>query len=91
MVPITETPIPLDVRVSFVIESGNDNKLIKTYVNGVLSGIAQYDNSDNFQQGTPVGITLNEGKEEYTFVAAGIILLYSIIWLITRTILSKKY
>lgn len=52
------------VRVSFVIESGNDNKLIKTYVNGVLSGIAQYDNSDNFQQGTPVGITLNEGKEE---------------------------
>ena len=31
------------------------------------------------------------GKEEYTFVAAGIILLYSIIWLITRTILNKKY
>lgn len=52
------------VRVSFVIESGNDNRLIKTYVNGILSGIAQYDSSDNFQQGIPVGITLNEGKEE---------------------------
>ena len=52
------------VRVSFVIESTNDNRLIRTYVNGILSGIAQYDSSDNFQQGTPVGITLNEGKEE---------------------------
>ena len=52
------------VRVSFVIESTNDNRLIRTYVNGILSGIAQYDSSDNFQQGSPVGITLNEGKEE---------------------------
>lgn len=51
-------------RVSFVIESGNDNRLIRTYVNGVLSGIAQYDTSDNFQQGSPIGISLNEGKEE---------------------------
>ena len=52
------------VRVSFVIEASNDNRLIRTYVNGILSGIAQYDTSDNFQQGAPVGITLNEGKEE---------------------------
>lgn len=52
------------VRVSFVIESSNDNKLIKLYVNGVLSGVTQYDSSDNFQQGTPVGISINEGKEE---------------------------
>lgn len=51
-------------RVSYVIESGNDNRLIRTYVNGILSGIAQYDASDNFQQGAPIGITLNEGKEE---------------------------
>lgn len=51
-------------RVSYVIESGNDNRLIRTYVNGILSGIAQYDSSDNFQQGAPIGITLNEGKEE---------------------------
>ena len=52
------------IRVSFVIESGNDNRLIRTYVNGILSGIAQFDSSDNFQQGVPVGITLNEGHEE---------------------------
>ena len=52
------------VRLSFVIESNNDNKLIRTYVNGILSGIAQYDSSDNFQQGVPVGISLNEGHEE---------------------------
>ena len=52
------------VRVSFVIESTNDNRLLRTYVNGVLSGIAQFDSTDNFQQGTPIGITINEGHEE---------------------------
>ena len=52
------------VRVSFVIESTNDNRLIRTYVNGILSGIAQFDSTDNFQQGSPIGITINEGHEE---------------------------
>ncbi len=52
------------VRVSFVIESTNDNRLIRTYVNGILSGITQFDSTDNFQQGVPLGITINEGHEE---------------------------
>lgn len=51
-------------RISIVIDNMNSNRLIKTYVNGVLSGIAQYGLQDNFQQASPVGITINENREE---------------------------
>ena len=51
-------------RISIVIDDMTTNRLIKTYINGVLSGISQYGNQDNFQQGTPVGITINEDGEE---------------------------
>lgn len=44
------------VRVSFVVEKKADNRLIYIYINGVLSGVAQYPNDDNFQQASPVGI-----------------------------------
>ena len=46
------------VRVSFVIEKKADNRLIYIYINGVLSGVAQYPNDDNFQQASPVGIMI---------------------------------
>ena len=47
------------IRLSFVIESKDGLRLIKTFVNGVISGITQYPANDNFQQSSPVGITLN--------------------------------
>ena len=46
------------VRVSFVIEPNTENSLIYTYVNGIISGLAQYPSDDNFSQSTPVGITI---------------------------------
>lgn len=51
-------------RITITIESLNSHRMIKTYVDGVLSGIAQYTDQDNFQHVNPVGITLNEGGEE---------------------------
>jgi len=47
------------IRVSFVVDSKDGLRLIKTYVNGVVSGITQYPANDNFQQSSPVGITIN--------------------------------
>lgn len=46
------------VRVSFVIEKRTDHRLIYIYINGVLSGVAQYPNDDNFQQTVPAGIVI---------------------------------
>lgn len=47
------------IRLSFVVESKDNLRLIKTFVNGVISGITQYPTNDNFQQSSPVGITIN--------------------------------
>ena len=46
------------VRVSFVIEPTSENRLIYTYVNGIISGLAQYPDDDNFSQSNPVGISI---------------------------------
>lgn len=52
------------IRISFVIESSSSNRLIKTYINGVLSGLKQYAIDDNFQQAIPTNIVLNPDSEE---------------------------
>lgn len=46
------------VRVSFVIESRSEYRMMSVYLNGVLSGAKQYPANDNFQQSTPVNITI---------------------------------
>lgn len=46
------------VRVSFVIEKKSAHRLIQIYINGVMSGTAQYPEQDNFQQRTPVDIVI---------------------------------
>lgn len=46
------------VRVSFVIESRSEYRLMQVYLNGILSGVKQYPANDNFQQTTPVNITI---------------------------------
>ena len=50
------------VRVSFVIEPTSTNRLVKTYINGVLSGLAQYPTNDDFTQNVPVTININPEK-----------------------------
>lgn len=46
------------IRLSFTVEKRNENRLILVYLNGVISGAAQYSASDDFSQGEPVGITI---------------------------------
>ena len=46
------------IRLSFVIEKRADNRLIYTYLNGIMCGAVQYPDNDNFAQGSPVGITI---------------------------------
>lgn len=50
------------IRVSFVIQSRSQNRLLYTYINGALSGLAQYDSDDNFVQSTPAFITIGSNR-----------------------------
>lgn len=46
------------VRVSFVVDKRIESRLINLYIDGILSGTVQYPDDDDFQQGSPVGITI---------------------------------
>ena len=46
------------VRVAFSIENRNLNRLVYIYINGIMCGVTQYPTDDNFQQASPVGITI---------------------------------
>lgn len=57
------------IRVSFVVESRNEYRLLLIYLNGVLSGAKQYPATDNFQQTTPMNIVIGSpycGIDVYT-------------------------
>ena len=46
------------LRISFVVEELAQNRLLFTYINGIASGVRQYQADDSFTQNNPVGITL---------------------------------
>lgn len=46
------------VRIAFVAESRFEHRLLSIYINGILSGVAQYPDEDNFMQKNPVDITI---------------------------------
>jgi hypothetical protein len=46
------------IRVTFVVEKRSENRLILCYINGIMSGAAQYTEEDDFSQTSPVGITI---------------------------------
>ena len=50
------------VRISYTVDPRSGNKdadrLIRTYINGVASGVVQYPDSDDFSQINPVGISI---------------------------------
>ena len=50
------------VRVTLTIEPQTLNRFVKLYINGVLCGVEQYKENDNFQQSTPQNITI--GSDE---------------------------
>ena len=57
------------VRVSFVVESKSEYRLLQVYLNGVLSAAKQYPANDNFQQTTPMNISIGSqycGVDIYT-------------------------
>lgn len=46
------------VRVCFVVENRNQNRLVYIYINGIMCGVSQYPLNDDFSQPTPVGLTI---------------------------------
>lgn len=60
------------IRITCVIESRNEYRMMSIYLNGVLSGAKQYPANDNFQQTSPVSISLGSpycGIDIYTIRA----------------------
>ena len=46
------------LRLSFVIEKRSGRRLILSYVNGIISGMMQYPDNDDFSQAVPVNISI---------------------------------
>lgn len=46
------------VRIAFVIEKSSETRFLYIYINGIASGVVQYPSDDDFQQASPVNITL---------------------------------
>jgi len=50
------------VRISFVVEKRAENRLIMIYINGIMSGVVQYPDDDDFSQQTPVDISIGSNS-----------------------------
>lgn len=50
------------VRIAFVVEKRTDNRLVYIYINGVMSGVVQYPDDDDFSQPTPVNIQIGSSN-----------------------------
>ena len=46
------------VRIAFVVDKRAEDRIIYVYINGIASGAIRYPEDDNFQQTSPVGITI---------------------------------
>lgn len=46
------------VRIAFVVEKRSENRLVYIYVNGIMSGVVQYPDADDFSQINPVNIMI---------------------------------
>lgn len=50
------------VRLSFVVQKRSAYRLLQVYINGILSGVIQYPDGDDFSQGNPVNITVGSNE-----------------------------
>ena len=50
------------VRISFVAEKRAENRLLMIYINGIMSGVVQYPDDDDFSQQTPVNIGIGSNS-----------------------------
>lgn len=46
------------IRIAFVAEKRSENRLLYIYINGIVSGVIQYPDDDDFSQVTPVNISV---------------------------------
>ena len=46
------------VRIAFTVEKSSKNRLLAIYINGIMSGVVQYPDGDDFKQTSPVGISI---------------------------------
>ena len=46
------------VRIAFSVEKRAENRLLSIYINGIMSGVTQYPDDDDFAQVDPVGISI---------------------------------
>ena len=46
------------VRLAFVVQKRAEHRLLMVYINGILSGVVQYPDDDDFSQIDPVGISI---------------------------------
>ena len=52
------------VRVAFTVEKKAENRLVRIFINGIMSGVIQYAEDTDFSQPSPVGISI--GTDECT-------------------------
>lgn len=50
------------VRLTFTVEARSEYRQLSVYLNGILSDVIQYPDSDNFQQTSPVDISIGSEK-----------------------------
>ena len=50
------------VRISFVCDKRNEDRLLYVYINGIMSGAVQYPLDDDFAQQSPVGISIGSSE-----------------------------
>lgn len=50
------------IRIAFSIEKRSKYRLLSIYLNGVLSGVKQYSDTDDFSQASPVGISIGSNE-----------------------------
>ena len=46
------------VRITFSVEKRAENRLLSIYINGIMSGVVQYSEEEEFSQLNPVGISI---------------------------------
>ena len=50
------------VRIAFSVEKRAENRLLAIYINGIMSGVVQYPDDDDFSQTDPVGISIGSNE-----------------------------
>lgn len=50
------------IRVTFSVEKRAENRLLSIYINGIMSGVVQYADDDDFSQAAPVGISIGSSE-----------------------------